>query len=37
MYPLDIYGLNYNTSTNTGIPIVNTEDYTELVPRVRPR
>ena len=28
MYPLDIYGLNYNTSTNTNISVVNTEDYT---------
>ncbi len=28
MYPLDIYGLNYNTSTSTSLPIVNTEDYT---------
>jgi hypothetical protein len=27
MYPLDIYGLNYSTSTNTTIPVVNTEDY----------
>jgi beta-galactosidase len=27
MYPLDIYGLNYETSTNTNLPIVNTEDY----------
>jgi beta-galactosidase len=28
MYPLDIYGLNYSTSTNSNVPIVNTEDYT---------
>jgi hypothetical protein len=27
MYGLDIYGLNYLTSTSTTLPIVNTEDY----------
>ena len=27
MYPLDVYGLNYNTNTSTSVPIVNTEDY----------
>jgi hypothetical protein len=27
IYPLDIFGLNYNTSNSTSIPIVNTEDY----------
>jgi hypothetical protein len=27
MYPLDIYGLNYNTTTATSLPTLNTEAY----------
>ena len=27
MYPLDIFGMNYTTTTSTTLPIVNTENY----------
>jgi hypothetical protein len=27
MYPMDIYGMNYTTSTSTNLPIINTENY----------